>query len=275
MPAEPEIRIEGDQISVLQGKKRLTAAPLSKVIEYIDGAGAGQEEFAVRPRGARIVQARRDAIAMGLEIAPHTRRVRWLADDSKVPFGPRAKYAEYFVSFPFIVLLLVFRRGGLTGQQQLYYRNQSLDSGDDLLLPNLYNVAVGYGQRCWVCLQHCPNVGRMPWDVKIATVVDHIFSAAFNRSSEEHEGNSYWSAHTAVDPRVASMETWQEATRADRRMALSLAWTPAGTTAGAELRNMLDQVVRPRKLGNATDFAGIVTAAAGAAKRPRDRRRNT
>jgi hypothetical protein len=271
MPIDPEIVITGEEVAVHQGRTKLTAAPLARVLEFMEGAGGGHEEFAVQPRGARIVQRRRDAVAMALEIAPHTRRVRWLADDSKVPYGPRAKYAEYFVGFPFIVLLLVFRGGSLTGQQQLYYRRASLDHGDDLLLPNLYNVAQGYRQRCWVCLQHVPDVGGMSWDVKISTIVDHIFSAAFNRSSEEHEGNSYWTMVPAVDPRVSSMQAWQEATRADRRVALGLPWRSAGTTASAELRQMLDAVVRPRRLANATDFAGLVSAAAGTAARTRRR----
>ena len=56
-------------------------------------------------------------------------------------------------------------------------------------------------------------------------------------------------------------------------MALSVEWTSADTTAGAELRIMLDRVVRPRKLDNATQFAGIVTAAAGAAERAKRRTR--
>lgn len=271
MQSQPEIRISGDQVAVHQGSKKLIAASLPEVIETIEGAGAVHEEFAVRPRGARIVQARRDAVAMGLEILPHTRRVRWLADDSELPYGRGAKYADYFVSFPFIVLLLVFRRGSLTGQQQLYYRTESLDRGEDLLLPNLYNVAKGYHQRCWVCLQHVPDVGKLAWDVKIASIVDHTFSAAFNRSSEEHEGNSYWSGGKAVDPRVASMEAWQEASRADRRMALSVPWEPAGTTASNELREMLDRVVRPKKLQSATDFAGMVSSAAAAASQAKRR----
>ena len=267
MATEPVIRIAGDQVAVLQGRKKLGSVPLSQLIEYIGGAGAGREEFAVRPRGARIVQSRGDAIAMALEIPPHARSVRWLADDSKVPFGPRAKYGEYFVSFPFTVMLLVFRGGSLTGQQQLYYRNQSLDCGEELLLPNLYNVAEGYGQRCWVCLQHVPDVASLDWDAKIATIVDHTFSAAFNRSSEEHEGNSYWSAQPAVDPRVSSIEAWQEATRANRRVGLDIAWQPAGTNAGEELRKMMDQVVRRRRLETATELAGAVTAAAAATRR--------
>ena len=269
MPVEPEVRIKGNQVAVLQGRKKLTAGVLPEVMEFIDGAG-GREEFAVRPRGARIVQTRRDAVAMALEIAPHTRRVRWLADDSKAAYGRRATYSEYFVSFPFIVLLLVFRGGGLSGQQQLYYRRESLDSGDGLLLPNLYNVAEGYGQRCWVCLQHVPPVYAMAWDQKISTVVDHVFSAAFNQSAERHEGNSYWTTPAAVDERVATMAAWQSATRADRRMALSIPWTDAGTTASAELRQMLDRVVRPRSLNTSTEFAGLVTAAVGAARRAQE-----
>ena len=275
MASEPVIRIAGDQVVVLHGRKKLSSAPLTQLIEYLDGAGSGREEFAIRPRGARIVQVRRDAVAMALEIPPHSRRVRWLADDSEAPFGPKAKYGEYFVSFPFIVLLLVFRRGALTGQQQLYYRNQSLDCGEELLLPNLYNVAEGYGQRCWLCLQHAPDVGSMEWDAKIATIVDHTFSAAFNRSAEEHEGNSYWSAQSAVDERVASMQAWQDATRSNRRVALDIAWQPAETTARTELRKMLDQVVRRRRLASATDLAGILTSASAATRRARKKSKSS
>jgi hypothetical protein len=37
-------------------------------------------------------------------------------------------------------------------------------------------------------------------------------------------------------------------------------------TAAGELRNMLDEVVHPRKIITATDLAGVVSAAAGSAR---------
>jgi hypothetical protein len=263
----PEIHIRGEQVEVRHGKQQLATARLDQVIDAIDNAADGTAAFDVWPLGARIVATRRSAVAMALELAPHSRRVRWLSDQSKKPFGKGAKYDDYFVSFPYVVLLLVFKGGSLTGEQQLYYRSESLDHGEELLLPNLYNVAEGYGQRCWVCLQHAPDVTPLSWSEKIRVIGEHVFSAAFNRSSEEHEGNSYWSAHEAVDPRVESMEKWQAETIANRRVALDIAWRPAGTTASEELRSMLDRVVRPRSLSTATEFAGVVSTASRVAQR--------
>ncbi|MCP5040850.1 MAG: hypothetical protein GY944_07450 [bacterium] len=262
MATEPDVWITGDMVVVKQGRQKLSGARLERVLQTIQDSATSAGAFEVQPPGARIVTRRGDALALAIELPPHSRRVRWLSDDSPVPFGKGAQYDEYYVAFPYVVLLLVLRGGALTGEQQLYYRRQSLDAGDELLLPNLYNVAQGYGQRCWVCLQHAPNLRKLSWAQKISEVVTHIFSGAFNQSSEEHEGNSYWTACEAVDPRVATMAAWQKATHADRRMALDIAWTAAETTASAELEQMLDRVVRPLRLGNATQLAGIVSAAA-------------
>jgi len=262
MSVEPEVRVAGEQVVVRKGRVKLTSASLSGLLEAIDQShgGDGVFQFRVQPPGVRMLVERRDAVAMAVEIPPHSRRVRWLAAGSKKPFGMGASYEEFYLSFPYVVVLLVFRAGSLTGQQQLYYRTEPLDRGDELLLPNLYNVARGYGQQCWVCLQHVQELSDVEWGEKIRAIVDHVFSAAFNRSAEEHEGNSYWSSQAAVDPRVASIEAWQEATRANRRMALDVPWKSAETTASAELKAMLGRVVRPRSVRNATDLAGLVAA---------------
>ena len=108
--------------------------------------------------------------------------------------------------------------------------------------------------------QHVPDLSGLSWPEKVSSVIDHTFSAAFNKSSEQHEGNSYWGPKRCPDPRVASVEAWQNATRVDRRVALDIQWTRAGTTAGSELRSMLDNVVRPRKLRTATELAGLIAA---------------
>jgi hypothetical protein len=258
----PEIRISGERFTVHVGKRRIGETSVPQALERLarlQGRGPG---LRVLPRNARIWHERGDALAVAVEVPPQVRTLRWLAEDSKRPFGPGARYREYFLAFPWVVLLLVLRGGMLTGVQQLYYRTASLDAGEDLLLPNLPNVAQGYGQRCWVCLQPLQRLGPLASATLIEKVVEHVYTAAFNRSSEHHEGNSWFGAMRELDPRVASPEAWEAATRADRSFPLAVAWRPAGTTASAELAAMLDRVVAPARLRSAADLAPLLVHAA-------------
>ena len=168
-------------------------------------------------------------------------------------------------------MLLVFRGGLLTGLQQLYYRREPLDSTQasrqELLLPNLLNVAEGYGQRCWVCLQNLEIKPSAPWATKIDAIIDHVFSAAFNRSSEVHEGNSYWGAMKSLDPRLESIEAWEQASKENPLFVLDVPWKAADTTVGAELQSMLDQVLSLPSLETATELAGLITRVSKRRKR--------
>lgn len=266
MAVEPEIRIAGDSASVRQGRRTLAELPLPELMTALERAGEGHASFPVRPATARIWEIRRDAVAAAFELPPHARTVRWLCDDSKAPFGRGAHYREVYLGFPWVVVLLVFKGGTLTGQQQLYYRNAPMDpdaeGGDALFLPNLYNVAEGYGQRCWLCLQHVEEVSELAWSAKVQRVMDHTFSAAFNRSSEVHEGNSYWTRAQKVDARVESVEAWEAATRADRRFAVKVPWESAETTASEQLRGMLARVSSPRRPETTAELASLIVGAA-------------
>jgi hypothetical protein len=268
MSIEPEIRITGANVRVLQGRKTLAKLHFEQMIDSIHGASEKTRGFEIRPQNARIWEERGNAVAAAFELPPHARTVRWLADDSTAPYGPKASYRNYYVGLPYVVLLLVFRAGALTGQHQLYYRTEPLDAGEELRLPNLYNVAEGYGQRCWVCLQNLGDVTELSWPMKISRILDYVFSAAFNRSSEEHEGNSYWTRQNSVDPRVASMKAWEEATREDRRVGLAVPWEPAGTTASTELRTMLDRVVSPRRIRSSAELAALISRGRIASESP-------
>lgn len=263
MTATPEIRIIGRRVAGRVGRKQVVETPLEEFLLAIErSVGERREKLEIRPKGVRLWTESRDTVGLALELAPHARTVRWLADDSKAPFGMNARYESYYVSFPWIVMLLVFQHGELTGEQQLYYRRESLDTGDELLIPNLYNVARGYGQQCWLCLQKVGELASLPWPAKINKIINHTFSAGFNKSAERHEGNSYWSPTNAVDPRVATMALWQEAARANRRFVLDLPWRPAGTTARMELERMLDRAAPPRRLESSTELFPLLYSAA-------------
>jgi hypothetical protein len=258
---EAEIQIAHDRVALRHGRRTLAAAPLPAVIDELSRSLVRRPSCGVLPRDVRVWWERGDTTAVAVEIPPHARTVRWLKEGSRADYGPSAKYDEYFIAFPYVELLLIFRGGSLTGYQQLYYRPAPLGTDEELFLPNLYNVAQGYEQRCWVCLVNLRDLSNLSWSDKIAAVVSHTFTAAFNRSSEVHEGNSYWSAAKKVDRRIESLQTWQEATRKNPRFPLEVAWTPAGTTLTAELTSMFDRVAQPLRVATATDLAGVVTRA--------------
>jgi hypothetical protein len=265
---EPEIQIADGRAVVRHGGKTLAEAPLGTFVRQIADASDRRQGLGILPPRVRYCCQRRDATAVVIEVEPQARTVNWLADGSKTPYGRGAQYRRHFLSFPYIVLLVVFRGGALTGYQQLYYRNAPLGEDEALLLPNLYNVAQGHGQRCWLCLQFLPDLSELPWPKKIDAIVDHVFSAAFNQSSERHEGNSYWSAAKAVDPRVATLEAWEQATRENRRFALEVPWKPAGESATGVLMGMLDRVVSPFNPLEASDLSAIISLAHRRRPRP-------
>ncbi len=150
MMPEPELRIIGDSAHVRLGRKKLASVPLADFIRGVAQASPG-EEAVLLPPGVRLMKRRGKVIALALELAPQARRVRWLADDSEAPYGKDARYRDAYLAFPYVVVLLVLHEARLTGQQQLYYRRSPLEAPDDpLLLPNHFNVAAGYGQRCWL-----------------------------------------------------------------------------------------------------------------------------
>lgn len=266
----PEIRIAGSEVRVRSGRKTLATVPLGDFVRTVASASGSGPDILL-PRGVRIFRQHGEVLGVVVEVPPGARRVRWITDDSEAPYGKGARYRELYLAFPFVLVLLVLHRGRPTGHQQLYYRTAPLESPDDpLLLPNMYNVAEGYGQKCWLCLQHLKARPHWAPGQTISAAVDHVFSAAFNRSSDIHEGNSYWEMMRDVDARVGTVEAWEKSTRADRFFPLSVPWRDAETTVRAELDAMLTQVdARLPPEPTAAQLAGLVTRARAARKRRR------
>ncbi|MGH7819469.1 MAG: hypothetical protein ACREQ9_06840 [Candidatus Binatia bacterium] len=250
-------------MSVLQNGATLASVGVVDFVGEIAQTLDWSPTCGILPSGVRLWQERGDVVALLVEVPPHARTVPWLEGDSPADFGRGAKYRHRYLAFPYVELLFLLRQGALTGHAQLYYRNDSLDSGEDLLLPNLPNVSSAYGLTAWLCLANLHDVSRLSWPEKVRAVVEHVYLAAWNRSSERHEGSSLWGA-PPVDPRLASVEAWEEATRKDPKFVLEVPWRSARTTARAEISCMLDAVIRAPSLTTATDLAGIVTRASGA-----------
>jgi hypothetical protein len=210
------------------------------------------------------VRTRGDLKVLVMEEKPQVRTVRWLADESPVPFGTGAVYRTARLAFPFIVTVVAFRAGGLTGYQQCFYRTEPLAAwSDPLFYPNLYNVANGYGQPCWLCLVKVrSDLARLSWNDKVREIRRHLWGAGFNKSSEMHEGMSYWGAMRTLDPRVKSLDAWEEASQKDPLFPLKVKWKPSGRTLGDVIDAMLERV-GPRCPQTVADLVQVLSLAAG------------
>jgi len=200
-----------------------------------------------------------------VEMAPGPRQVRWITDNSRSPLGEQAHYEERHLSFPWIVLVIVFVGGELSNLQQAFYRTAPIESlSDELCYTNLLNVAKGHGQDSWVCLV---NLGRhlapLTWEQRIRAVTDHFWQAAFNRSSEVHEGNSFWGEMRRLDRRLASPAAWEAATRRDPYFALGVPWKRTGYTLGATLERMLEMVAPWRPIERVEHLVTLMQQAEG------------
>jgi hypothetical protein len=246
------IEMIGDRAVWRRNGKEVQSMRLRDLWERSQAIGIGPQGWAIYPRMVRLMAARRGGTVTGvvIEMPPGPRRVRWIADDSPAPYGPGSRYESRFLSFPWVVLVIVFVGGSLSGYQQAFFRTVPLASLDDpLCYTNLLNVAEGYGQESWVCLTGLRgDLSGLAWDEKVTAVTEHFWQAAFNRSSEEHEGNSYWGRFRQLDPRLASADAWEAASRADPYFALGIEWPRASRPVGRVLFEMLDAVAPARPI---------------------------
>jgi hypothetical protein len=241
------IEIVGDEVVCRQNGDKAYAAGLKDLVSAL-GERADVWPFPeMIPEGVRFVRRRANSMVLVVEEKPQLRTVRWLAEESSAPFGTNATYRRVRLAFPFVVLVLAFRDGGLTGLQQCFYRTAPLSQlSDPLLLPNMFNVANGHGQQCWLCLANLKSDLRsLSWSNKLQEIRQHLWYAGFNKSSEVHEGNSYWGTMRTLDRRFDTVEAWGKASLENRYFPLEVQWKPAGQTIGSVIDQMIARVGSP------------------------------
>ncbi len=213
-----------------------------------------------------------------LEFEPEIRSLNWIDPKSPAPYGAHAKYTRYRLATPYVVMKVAFRDGQLYPTAELFYRNAPLRTLDDSLgWPNLLNVSPNsYDVTAWVCTQFLgaelaefvARVGRAATMVEQIDVLHrHLWWGGFNRSSEEHEGQSCFSKakEDKLDERVVDVERWQEETDKDWRFILDVEWIPTEHTVRSLLNAQLAQFDQPVDLSDAKELTNVLL--------PRDARR--
>ena len=241
------IEIGGEQAICRQDGAEAYSAPLPDFLAAVAERSDYQALPDAIPEGVRFIRRRGDVVVLVMESHPAVRTVRWLADNSPVPFGKGSVYRTASLAFPFIIAIMTFRGGRQTSFQQCFYRTEPLEKlTDPLFLPNLYNVAEAYRMKCWLCLANLKtDLKPLSWSEKVKLIQSHLWGAAWNQSSEMHEGNSYWGTMRDLDPRLKSLDAWERATRENPLFPLMVQWRPAGKTAGEIIEEMLVMALPP------------------------------
>lgn len=266
------IEIAGDSVCVYRDDRSVQQSKLAEVLVAAARRIDSSPSCGVLPPGVRFWKERGDAVALAIELGPHTRAVKWLADDSPRPYGSDACYQRRILAFPYIVILIALVRGCLTGYQQLFYRREPLCTDGELLLPNLLNVSPdSYDQKAWLCLANIDDISELSWTAKVDAIGKHVFCGGWNRSSDIHEGTSYFALMRDLDSRIASAGAWEEASRESPWFMLELPWKSAGLTLAGEIDRMLAAVSRVRPVASAEDLQGLITRLSRSGTRRRRR----
>jgi len=142
---------------------------------------------------------------------------------------------------------------------RVYYRNAPLRSPDDpLYVPNLFNVQVDpvLTSNCRACLRgHPEDLENLPLAEQMETLLNFFWETGFNLDIER----SGFERARILDPRIASLETWEAASKADPLFPLGIRWEPADCTPRQVLDRLID-VRRPdvKPLRSASDLADLM-----------------
>lgn len=214
------------------------------------------------PSGTRYVKVRGASTAIVVELPPEVRRVTW--SPAKMEKG--GGYTPHWLAFPYVIHLCLFYTikgdeayGGGLEEMRVYYRNAPLRSPHDpLSIPNLFNVQVDpvLTSNCRACLRgHPEGLQDLSLAEQAEAWITFFWETGFNRDIEQ----SGFERARSLDPRIASLEAWEAASKADPLFPLRIPWEPAGCT----LRQVMDRLIDVRHadvkpLQSASDLADLM-----------------
>jgi hypothetical protein len=196
-------------------------APLSSLLRY--AARVMPPVLPVLPPGARWLCRRQDLLMLVVEHPPQGRTLRVSAGKK----GGEEAYHSFRVAFPYIVYVLTFYRDSFE-EMKMFYRAAPLATLEDTLchtnLPNVRGEPGHYGSQR-VCLRYRPELLEgMPLAQVTPALIDFFWSTGFNQDIAA----SAFERAQQLDPRLASLASWEAASRDNPLFPLEVNWEPAG-----------------------------------------------
>ena len=225
------ITIDGTSVSMEGSKKKMGVDQFCNLVAQSTISGLHSEPI---PDHVKWI-ARSGPLSVYIaEFKPELRRIKWIDDNSPVPYGDGATYKYRKLATPYVVMKVPFCGNQLQGTVEVFYRNLPLVSLDDSLsYCNLLNVSPGaYGCTAWFCTQYL-DVSGMSGPADILTgILSHVWGGGFNKSSEAHEGQSCFSLCQSkkLDSRVTDVNTWEKESEKNPRFVLDVKWHNTAVT---------------------------------------------
>jgi len=256
MQESEHIQIEGEVARLLRpgGDGRMSVEREVRLADLTAALADGHQadRTPVLPEGTRLFARWRHTAVLVVEEPPRVRRVRWSAKTLK----SEGTYSEHHLAFPFIVYLVGFYQTDFDAMR-IYYRSAPLTGeGDALHLPNLWNVQAAESPlaRCRACLRGRPEGLSRPVGEQATGLIEFFWASGFNQDIED---NCFDRARKR-DPRIATLQVWEEATGADPLFPLGVAWEPVGLSLGQALDHWRRHGDHARRIETATDLADIM-----------------
>lgn len=240
------ISITDSTVTATSPEGKTAQMPLGDLLAKVGGHSMHLNGL-ILPDGVKTVFHEPPVLLWVWESPPRLYNFNWIANDSPVPFGSGARYRPVRLGLPYLVMLAVFVIGPdgqwhLSGVNECFFRTAPLKNlNDELFYPALLNcskfVPAERRPLSWICTQHLkatPAMSSPDLNTRLRAGFDALrhclLDTAFNWSSDHHEAASWFSESRGVDPRVNTVEAWEQASQADPLFGLEVAWLKTGHT---------------------------------------------
>lgn len=244
-----KLLIEKGRLTLTTDEGQKIQMPEKKLLEMMRREIEPPVNGEALPDGVKFMQWQPPCLCVVHQLPAHVRQLRWIDDRSPVPFGPGTTFKTRRLSLPYAITFAVYFKHGehlsLMGYNELYFRNEPLKSKEDKLgYPALLNVSridIATRSRSWICTQYLECPPQTPWTTQLASLLNHTWNGAFNRSSEHHEGASWYSESTGVHPDLHPIAKWEKASKKNDAFAIGVSWKPVKQNVGQLIDAMLSE----------------------------------
>ena len=273
------ITIEGDEACAVSPEGATSRMKLTELFSKLAPRQPDSAEI-VLPDGVKALIPMTSGVVVVHQTPPRVYCFKWIAPDSKADYGRGTSYRDVRIALPYVVVLGVFEgtRGAvptLGMRNECFFLNQPLDTNGldtKLHFPALLNCS-RFPDRpehplAWICTQHLrasEDAVQSSLEGSIRTglsaLLRHLLESGFNRSSEHHEINSWYSETVAagIDPRIASVEAWEKATAENPLFVLEVPWLSTGKSLREVTQRIVEAGRSARSLpATASDLARVI-----------------
>ena len=278
VPSAPIVTVEGGEARAKLPEGASASLPLAELVERLD-PGLPDTRGAVLPDGVKFLHPTARGYIVVHQTPPRLYQLRWIADGSESSYGPGTSYRQVRIALPYLIVFAVFERSRgdiprLTQRNECFFVNQPLDRQGletELCFPALLNCSrfpdAPEHPLSWICTQHLDRAEHArkrtlaeSLSAGLSALLRHLLESGFNLSSEQHELSSWFTetVTAGIDPRIASIEAWEQASAEDPLFVLDVPWLATGHTLGSLTERIAAMSGASKRPTSAEDLARII-----------------